>query len=225
MRILHNYTKTGKLAIFRYNNRKDLKSFWEFMFKKIVISLFIIFWCVMAINPHDRTIWLAENLLLFIMFPTVLWLDYRFSFSNAAFGGLFIFGLLHAIGAHFTYTYFPHIPLLDFVFETKRSYYDRIVHFAYGIFTFVPFFEIFYHSKNPKKLSYLIAFLFVLSVAALYEILEWLAIKVSHPEDGSFLITQGDEWDAQKDMGCAILGSLVAFGIHIFIKREKLIKN
>ena len=54
---------------------------------------------------------------------------------------------------------------------------------------------------------------FALSVGALYEIFEGLLTLMVAPEmaDG-YNGQQGDMWDAQKDMGLAFVGSLLAAG-------------
>jgi putative membrane protein len=55
--------------------------------------------------------------------------------------------------------------------------------------------------------------------SAMYEIVEWGVVKFSgNSKVGiDFLGAQGDIWDAQKDMGLAILGSVVAMLIVAFI--------
>jgi putative membrane protein len=81
----------------------------------------------------------------------------------------------------------------------------------------VPFFEIFYHQGISKKLSYLIAFLFITSVGAWYEILEWNTMVVFCEQTDEVCleaITQGDIWDAQKDIAYAIIGSIIALLVH-----------
>jgi len=53
-----------------------------------------------------------------------------------------------------------------------------------------------------------------LAFSAIYEIIEWLAAVTVSPEAGlAFLGAQGDVWDAQKDMGLAGLGALLAMAI------------
>ena len=50
----------------------------------------------------------------------------------------------------------------------------------------------------------------VVSIAAVYEIVEWLAAAILHPELGhAFLGAQGDIWDAQKDTLLAVGGALI----------------
>ena len=54
----------------------------------------------------------------------------------------------------------------------------------------------------------------VSAFAGFYEVIEWIAASVVDPEAGAaFLGTQGDVWDAQKDMALAIVGSLVVLCI------------
>ena len=53
-----------------------------------------------------------------------------------------------------------------------------------------------------------------LAASAVYEIFEWLAATIIAPEAGvAFLGTQGDVWDAQKDMVLAGLGAVIAMSI------------
>jgi putative membrane protein len=54
----------------------------------------------------------------------------------------------------------------------------------------------------------------MLGISGFYEIAEYWAARVVDPELGTaFLGTQGDEWDAQKDMRLALAGALVALAI------------
>jgi putative membrane protein len=95
-----------------------------------------------------------------------------------------------------------------------------VIHLLFGLMVFVPFFEIFYHQGIFRKLSYLLAFLFITSVGAWYELLEWITMILfcKQAEEVCFeAITQGDIWDAQKDMAYAILGSMIALLFHGFL--------
>ncbi|WP_200762347.1 DUF2238 domain-containing protein [Nitrosophilus alvini] len=178
--------------------------------KKAVTFLFILFWIIMAFSPHDRIVWLAENIIFLFAFPLVIYLDKKYRFSNTTFLMLFIFGIFHIIGSYFTYN---DVPFFTFeIFGEKRNYYDRFVHFLFGLLVYPAFFEIYYHQKFTKKTSFLIAFLFIMTISSFYEIAEWLLIEITHSNgQGSYLITQGDEWDSQKDMICAATGALLSY--------------
>jgi putative membrane protein len=49
-----------------------------------------------------------------------------------------------------------------------------------------------------------------LSFSAMYELIEWSVADIFFPEQGdAYLGSQGDIWDAQKDMGLAFFGSIL----------------
>jgi putative membrane protein len=59
-----------------------------------------------------------------------------------------------------------------------------------------------------------------LAFSGLYEIIEWLAAAATNPELGAaYLGTQGDVWDAQKDMGLAAFGALVCMVLTAVVRR------
>ena len=187
------------------------------MFKKSVTVIFILFWIVLAINPVDRGIWVLENFLVITIFPVVLWLDRRYKFNNWTYFSLTVFVILHLFGAHMTYNNMIYFSWFSDCFGWERNYYDQVIHFLFGLLVFVSFFEIFYHQGISRKLSYLIAFLFITGVGAWYEILEWLSITLftNQPDDiCAKNLTQGDVWDAQKDIAYAVIGAVVALLLH-----------
>ena len=72
--------------------------------------------------------------------------------------------------------------------------------------------EIFVRNRVVAKRGWL-AFLtvcFCMAVSAVYELLEWAAALISIEASESFIGTQGDNWDAQNDMFCALIGATVA---------------
>lgn len=190
------------------------------MFKKILVVIFLLFWVALAINPVDRGIWALENILVVTVFPVVLWLDRRYNFNNLTYLSLTIFVILHLFGAHTTYNSMPYFSWFSELFGLARNYYDHVIHLLFGLMVFTPFFEIFFHQGITRKLSYLIAFLFITSIAACYEILEWVTVVVfcKQPEEICLeAITQGDMWDAQKDITYAVIGSILALLLHLLL--------
>lgn len=187
------------------------------MFKKILVVVFVMFWIALAINPVDYGIWALENVLVVTVFPVVLWLDRRYDFNDLTYLSLTAFVILHLFGANLTYNKMTYFIWYSDWFGWHRNYYDQFIHFLFGLMVFVPFFEVFYHQGISRRLSYLIAFLFIASIGAGYEILEWLAMEVFCPktQEACFqALTQGDIWDAQKDMAFAIIGALLALVLH-----------
>ena len=187
------------------------------MFKKFLVAIFVLIWIVLAINPVDSGIWALENILVVTVFPVVLWLDRKYNFNNWTYLSLTVFVILHLLGAHMTYSTMMYFSWFSEWFGWERNYYDQVIHLLFGLMVFVPFFEIFYHQGISRKLSYLLAFLFITSVGAWYELLEWITMVLfcKQAEEVCFeAITQGDMWDAQKDMAYAIIGSMIALLLH-----------
>jgi putative membrane protein len=187
------------------------------VFKKYLIAIFLLCWLVLAINPVDRGIWMLENVLVVTVFPVVLWLDKRYVFNNLTFLSLTLFVILHLFGANMTYNAMTYFNWFSDWLGFQRNYYDQVIHFLFGLMVFTSFFEIFYHQGQSRKLSYLIALLFITAIGSWYEILEWLAMALFCPGtelecfDG---VTQGDLWDTQKDMAFAVIGASITMLMH-----------
>ena len=49
-----------------------------------------------------------------------------------------------------------------------------------------------------------------LAISAFYELIEWWTAALSGDDAVSFLATQGDVWDTQKDMLTALIGAIIA---------------
>jgi putative membrane protein len=181
------------------------------------VVIFVIFWIALAVNPVDPGIWALENILVVTVFPVVLWLDRHYDFNNLTYLSLTAFVILHLFGAHMTYNNMTYFIWYSDWFGWRRNYYDQVIHFLFGLMVFVPFFEVFYHQGISRRLSYLLAFLFITSIGAGYEILEWLSMEVFCPKPQDICLeqlTQGDIWDAQKDMLFAVIGSVLALILH-----------
>lgn len=180
-------------------------------------ALFILYWAiwlVLAIDPWYREDWLLENMLVFAALPVLIWSERRVNFSNASAVMLFIFFVLHAIGAHYTYSEMPWFGAITELFGFERNHYDRLTHFLFGFLLLLPFAELFSVLMNRKKQAFILTFIFLIAASGFYEVLEWLATEVTHSDLGTaFLGTQGDEWDAQKDMALCYLGTVLAAGL------------
>ncbi|MBN2645341.1 MAG: DUF2238 domain-containing protein [Desulfuromonadaceae bacterium] len=182
--------------------------------KPLLLSLYLTLWIALAIAPRYREDWLLENLLVFIGLPLAIGLERRYGFSTLGAALLCLFFSLHAVGAHYTYAETPFFSQLSQLIGLERNHFDRLVHFLFGFLLFVPLRDLLHHSTSSGKLRNLLTVLILFSASGLYEIVEWLAAMITHPELGlAFLGTQGDIWDAQKDMTAAHLGTLMAWGL------------
>ena len=177
---------------------------------KLVYTLYVLVWIFMAINPKYPQDWLLENVLIFIFVPFVIWMDKKHHYTLLSIIFLLIFASLHSLGSHYTYAEMEHFNTLTQFFGFERNHFDRVVHFLFGLLAFRMLFEMTSAGTSTVKTALLLTFTMIISISAFYELLEWLAVIVLHPELGmAFLGTQGDIWDAQKDTIAAIIGALI----------------
>jgi putative membrane protein len=184
------------------------------------LILFGATWLALAIAPVNRHDWILENLLVLAALPVLIATRHRMRFSNASYVGLFVFLVLHSIGAHYTYSLVPYDAWWEALTGTtlrefaglERNHFDRFVHFLYGVLALRPSMELFERYAPPGSgWRSAMPVLFVVSHSAIFEIVEWIAASMVAPELGNaYLGTQGDEWDAQKDMALAATGAVLS---------------
>lgn len=184
----------------------------------------IIFWSLMAISPINRHDWFMENILFFISFAILSFTYSKFQFSNTSYILITSFFTLHLIGAHYTYSEVPFGFYLAEAFEFERNHFDRITHFAFGLLLTYPFRELLIRLNSSTGLfSLYFSINIILAFSGLFEIIEWLFVMAVNPELGdAYLGTQGDIWDAQKDMAIAVFGSILAASIMIISTKPKV---
>jgi putative membrane protein len=79
--------------------------------------------------------------------------------------------------------------------------------------------------KFPVWVAWLLPIEITLSVSGFYELIEWGVADVFFPAQGAaYLGTQGDIWDAQKDIFLATTGAVLATTIVSTIKSTFNIK-
>lgn len=134
-----------------------------------------------------------------------------------------IFIFMHTIGGHYTFARVP----FDFVndlFGFERNNYDRFAHFSVGFYAY-PIIEFIKDKKISAStlFAYLFAIFAIMSVAAAYEIIEWWFAVIFGGDNGMlFLGSQGDIWDAQKDILCDTMGAVMAVVLfHLFGKSKR----
>ncbi|MGC9351096.1 MAG: DUF2238 domain-containing protein [Sulfurovum sp.] len=201
---------------------------------KILLLLYLILFSYLAIEPYDRATWLVENIPVLIA-VAILVVGYRsFVFSNTAYILMWAFLCYHTIGGHWS---FERVPFaygnrflsslgLDFIFPEGRNNFDRVGHFFVGVFAY-PIVE--FLLRRSFVANGLVAFLFAVFAigfwAASYEIIEMYYAVIEGGTSGSlFLGSQGDIWDAQKDMLLDMCGAIL-FGFFAIITVQKDQKN
>jgi len=190
-------------------------------FPHFLLGIYVLLFLALAIDPFARDVWFAENLPVVIIVVALVATFRRFRFSNVSYAMMAVFIIMHTIGGHFTFERVP----FDFVsdlFGFERNHYDRIAHFSVGFYAY-PTAELLVRKKlvSSRVVLFLFPVFAVFTVAAVYEIIEWQYAVLSDPDAGiAFLGSQGDIWDAQKDMLADGLGSIVATIVFFLMYRE-----
>jgi len=193
----------------------------------LLITAIAALWVWLAIAPLDRSDWVLENVLLFLGALVLLLTRKHLPLSGISYTMILVFFCLHIVGAHYTYAEVPY----DAAFKKltgasfnelvgwKRNNYDRVVHFSYGLLLAYPIRELFLRVANVRGFwGYFLPLDLTMSTSMLYELIEWLSAEVFGKGLGAaFLGSQGDEWDAQKDMALASLGALIAMTVKALI--------
>ena len=179
---------------------------------KALLLVFAAVWVWAAISPSYRHDWLLENYLVFIFVPIIVLTGRYFRLSNASYTLITLFMILHVVGSHYTYAEVPFGDVLQNWLGASRNMYDRLVHFSFGFLLAYPIREVFLRVTKVKGFwGYYLPFDVTLAFSAAYEVIEWLAAASVDPAAGlAFLGSQGDIWDAQKDMTLAGIGALLA---------------
>jgi len=187
-----------------------------------LLASYLVVWVALAVSPVDRHDWLLENLLAVSTVMTLVLTYRRFSFSDVSYVLITLFMILHAIGAHYTYAKVPFGFWMKDAFDLSRNHFDRIVHFAFGLLLAYPAYDLFLRAaKVRKEWALFMAAVAVISVSGLFEVIEsWVAQLVSPELGNAYLGTQGDIWDAQKDMTMAIIGSIITVGLTYAISKS-----
>ncbi|QBN17941.1 DUF2238 domain-containing protein [Flavobacterium nackdongense] len=188
---------------------------------QIFIVFFLINWANSYIGNTDTANWILENTLVFL-FLGFLGFNYKkFQFSDLSYLLICVYLCLHVYGSKYTYAENPFGYWLKDALDLSRNHYDRIVHFSFGFLLAYPMREMFLKwLKFPAWVAWTLPIEITLSISAFYELIEWAVADVFFKAQGdAYLGTQGDIWDAQKDIFLAFMGAIIATTIVSFVKK------
>ena len=185
------------------------------------MAVFLSVWVYSLVGTPDLANWVLENTLVILFLGFLAGTYRRFQFSDLSYLLICVYLCLHVYGSKFTYAENPFGYWLQDVFDTDRNHYDRIVHFSFGFLLAYPMRELFLKwFKFPPWVAWALPIEITLSVSGFYELVEWGVADVLFPEQGpAYLGTQGDVWDAQKDIFLAFSGAILATTTVSFLKR------
>jgi putative membrane protein len=189
----------------------------------ILLAGYILLFIWAAIAPYDRADWWAENIPIVLVLATLVVLYVRgVRFSALAYILMAVLPYLHTIGGHYT---FERVPFEWFTraLGFKRNMYDRIAHFSVGFYAFGIAEYLIVKNRMSKALACVFAVFAISFVAMSYELIEWLyaAYGGNAAAGADFLGSQGDIWDAQKDMLMDTLGALFSITLYVVLRSRR----
>lgn len=189
----------------------------------MLLALYGLVFSVCAIAPYDRTVWWAENIPVLVIVSLLVLVSRGFRFSNTSYVLMSFFIVLHTIGGHYTFERVPFDAVTEF-FGFERNHYDRVAHFSVGFYAY-PIAEVLMMKRlvHSRWIIALFPVFAIATVAAVYEIFEWQYALNSDPAAGiAVLGSQGDIWDAQKDILADTLGAMLMMVLFFIRHRDEL---
>ena len=188
---------------------------------KLLLLGYLLLFIWGAIAPYSRATWWAENIPIVMIALVLIFLYLRgFVFSPLAYGMMAVLLYLHTIGGHYTFERVP-FGFVTSLFGLHRNDYDRVAHFSVGFYAYaIAEALVVTRAVRSRWVLFLFPVFAIGFVAMSYEIIEWLYAAADGGTSGAeFLGSQGDIWDAQKDMLADALGGILATSI--FFARGK----
>jgi putative membrane protein len=190
---------------------------------KIEIGIILVVWIYTFIGTTDRTNWWIENILTILSLSVLTYTYRKFKFSDLSYSQIFVFILLHIYGSMYTYAENPFGYWLQDLMQTSRNHYDRMVHFSFGLLASYPLRDYFINKhKWVAWVCWVLPVIIIHTLSGFYEMIEWAVADIFFPAQGiAYLGTQGDIWDAQKDMTMAFAGSAMSMLLFYGMKKFK----
>lgn len=181
--------------------------------RSIIMSVFMLILlgliCWSAINPYDMQVWWTEMSMVFVLIAVFGALYRWLKLSVFSYFFIFLWCWLQVVGAHYTFELVPFDAVGEF-FGFERNHYDRMAHFVVGL-NAVGIAEMLWRYKGAPsaKTAAVYGVVIIMAVANFWELVEWIYAEIDGGSAGlAFLGSQGDVWDAQKDMLMDTLGGV-----------------
>ncbi|MGW3014234.1 DUF2238 domain-containing protein [Streptomyces sp. NPDC001219] len=178
----------------------------------VLLAVVLIALALSGLQPHDRTTWLMETCWVIVGVPVLIAVRKRFPLSPLLCCLLAAHALVLIVGGHYTYAEVPVGHWVQDALNLSRNPYDRFGHLMQGFVPAILVRELLVRT-SPLRGSGWLAPLTVcacLAFSAFFEMIEWWAALAGGEAADAFLATQGDQWDTQWDMACALLGAVVS---------------
>ncbi|MFU0912001.1 DUF2238 domain-containing protein [Kluyvera intermedia] len=173
----------------------------------LLLALFLVY---TGINAAEKVTWLMEVTPVIILIPLLLLTAKRYPLTPLLYTLIFFHAIILMVGGQYTYAKVPIGFDVQAWLDLSRNPYDKLGHFFQGLVPALAAREILVRGqfvRGRKMLAFLVCCV-ALAISATYELIEWWAALAMGQGADDFLGTQGDPWDTQSDMFCALLGAL-----------------
>ncbi len=183
--------------------------------KRYPLALLMLVAVALALSglaPHDRTTWWLEIFPILIGVPLLVATHRRFPLTRLLYTLLAVHAVILIVGGHYTYARVPLGFWAQELFGFTRNHYDRLGHFAQGFIPAILVREVLLRTSplRPGRWLFVLVTAVCLAFSACYEFIEWWTALAGGESAEAFLGTQGDVWDTQWDMFCALIGAITA---------------
>lgn len=181
---------------------------WPLGLLVIVAAVLVWSW----IGAVDRMTWWLEAFPALIALP-LLGITYRrFPLTRLAYLLVAVHVCILLVGAHYTYERVPLFNWLRDAMHLQRNDYDKVGHLAQGFIPAILAREVLIRQRviSNRRWLVFIVMCICMAISACYELLEWAVALLEGSNADAFLGTQGDPFDTQSDMFCALIGAGVS---------------
>jgi putative membrane protein len=183
--------------------------------RRVLVVITIAALAYSAIAPYDRMTWAMEVAWVVVALPILIATHGRFPLTPLLYRLLFVHALILILGGYYTYARVPLGFWFADLFDLTRNHYDRLGHLAQGFVPAILAREILARRSPLAGSRWLpvVVVSFCLAFSAFFELIEWWSALILGAGADAFLATQGDPWDTQSDMFCALIGAIAALAL------------
>lgn len=204
-----------------------------------LLIVFLVALGVSAIDPPHPKDFLFEHILTAAVVGWLVWLEFRGRgrgpgrvpggpLSDVSYTLIFIYMMLHVLGARYTYSEVPYDRWAQAMFGVSvseligagsydaggeaRNHFDRLVHFLFGLLMVKPASELMQRWLGLPAgwRAVILAIGLLCVIGTVYELLEWVYAEAVGAEAAELYNgQQGDAFDAQKDVALNMAGSII----------------
>ena len=167
---------------------------------------------VSGLAPYDRATWWLEVSPVLLAAPVLLASYRRFPLSDLLYWLIALHCLVLILGGAYTYARVPAGFWVQELLDLSRNPYDKLGHLMQGLVPTLIAREILLRGGfvAPGRMLAFLSLCVAMAISAVYELIEWAVALIAGGGAVDFLGTQGDPWDTQSDMFCALLGASCA---------------